>query len=148
MLNKQSIKTYKSENARHYLIKVLTFFAWMSYIFFTASFIFFLSARMSTRKTRVLLSSIFFIADSVVRGQCRIWYWSSLFLPGALMRGYLGFLSFFNVLGRWKVTFVLILFDFFLKVDPDLTTLAALIAWALGSFFLAKSTANEVSELR
>jgi hypothetical protein len=83
-----------------YLIKVLTFFAWMSYIFLTAALIFFLSALRSTMKTRVLLSSIFFIADSVVRGYFRIWYWSSLFLPGALTLGYFGSLGFFSVFGR------------------------------------------------
>jgi hypothetical protein len=83
-----------------YLIRVLTFFAWMSYIFLTAALIFFLSALRSTMKTRVLLSSIFFIADSVVRGYFRVWYWSSLFLPGALTLGYLGSLGFFRVFGR------------------------------------------------
>jgi hypothetical protein len=34
---------------------------------------------------RMSLSSIFFIADSVARGYFRIWCWSSLFLPGALI---------------------------------------------------------------
>jgi hypothetical protein len=83
-----------------YLIRVLTFFAWMSYIFLTAALIFFLSALRSTMKTRVLLSSIFFIADSVVRGYFRIWYWSSLFLPGALTLRYFGSLGFLKVFGR------------------------------------------------
>lgn len=69
------------QETRDYLIKVLTFLAWISYIFLTASFIF-LSARMSTMKTKVLLSSIFFMADSVVKGNFRIWYWSNLFLGG------------------------------------------------------------------
>lgn len=102
---------------------MLTFFAWMSYIFLTAALIFFLSALMSTMKTRVLLSSIFFIADSVVRGYLRIWYWSSLFLPGALILGYLGSLGFLRVFGRWNVTDVRIFLAFVLVV-PDLTALA------------------------
>lgn len=137
----RTILVWRTAQQEIYLINVLIFFVWMSYIFFTASFIFFLSALRSTMKTRVLLSSIFFIADSVVRGYLRMAYWSSLFLPGALTRGYLGFLSFFKVLGRWNVTFVLIFCDFFLEVDPDLTALAALTAWALGSVFLVESPA-------
>ncbi|CDP16331.1 unnamed protein product [Coffea canephora] len=48
------------------------------------------------------------------------------------MRGYFGFPSFFNVLGRWKVTLVRIFLAFFLKVVPDLTNLATL---AIGCYF-------------
>ena len=40
----------------------------MSYNFLTADLIWCLLALMSQMKTRVLLSSIFFMADSVVRG--------------------------------------------------------------------------------
>ena len=36
------------------------------------------------RRTRVLLSSIFFMADSVVRGNFMIWKASSFWLGGAL----------------------------------------------------------------
>lgn len=117
----------------------------MSYIFFTASLIFFLSARMSTMKTKVLLSSIFFIADSVVKGYLRIWYWSNLFRGVTLIRGYLGFLSFFNVFGRWNVTDVLIFLAFFLNVGPDFTALAVFKAWALGSAFLVLSAEGKRS---
>lgn len=51
-----------------YLINVLTLATSMSYSFFTACLIWCLFALTSTMKTRVLLSSIFFIADSVVKG--------------------------------------------------------------------------------
>merc|ERR1711970_181115 len=47
---------------------VFTFWMSTSYIFFTAARIWGLLAWMSTMKTRVLLSSIFFMADSVVNG--------------------------------------------------------------------------------
>lgn len=52
------------------------------------------------------------------------------------MRGYLGFLSFFNVLGRWKVTLVRIFLAFFLKVAPDFTAFATFAAWVFASAFL------------
>ena len=76
IISKETSTGNLAKDARqiNYLIRVLTFFAWMSYIFLTAALIFFLSALRSTMKTRVLLSSIFFIADSVVRGYLRIWY--------------------------------------------------------------------------
>lgn len=119
-----------------YLIRVLTFLVCMSYIFLTAALIFFLSARMSTMKTRVLLSSIFFIALSVVNGYLSIWKWSSLHLPGALMRGYLGFLGLDKVFGLWNVTDVRIFLIFFAD-NPAFTALAVFKAWALGSAFLA-----------
>jgi len=50
----------------------LTFAVLISYILRTASVIWRLFARTSTMKTSVLLSSIFFIADSVVSGYLRI----------------------------------------------------------------------------
>ena len=45
-----------------------TFEMLMSYSFLTADLIWCLFALMSQMKTRVLLSSIFFMADSVVKG--------------------------------------------------------------------------------
>lgn len=60
------------------------------------------------------------------------------------MRGYLGFLSFFNVFGRWKVTDVLIFFAFFLNVGPDFTALAVFEACAFGSDFFVLSAAFSV----
>lgn len=51
-----------------YLTNVLTFATSMSYNFLTASLTCGLFDLLSTMNTRVLLSSIFFMADSVVRG--------------------------------------------------------------------------------
>ena len=53
-------------------MRVLIFSVWMSYMRLTASLICFFVDLASTMKTRVLLSSIFFMADSVVRGNLRI----------------------------------------------------------------------------
>jgi len=49
---------------------------WISYSWRTASLIWRLLAEMSTMKTRVLLSSIFFMADSVVSGYLMVRYLS------------------------------------------------------------------------
>merc|ERR1712025_1158212 len=62
-----------------------------------------LVARTSTMKTRVLLSSIFFMADSVVSGYFRMQYWSSLLVLGIDLRGYLGSRALMRVFGLWKV---------------------------------------------
>ena len=51
-----------------YLMRVLTLEASISYNFFTEALICGLLALTSTINTSVLLSSIFFIADSVVKG--------------------------------------------------------------------------------
>lgn len=53
--------------------------------------------------TSMLLSSVFFMADLVVRGNLLMAQWSSLFLLGALFPGYLGCLRNCSVLGfgRW-----------------------------------------------
>lgn len=51
-----------------YLIRVLTFATSISYNFLTACLIWCLFALTSTMNTSVLLSSIFFMADSVVKG--------------------------------------------------------------------------------
>jgi hypothetical protein len=59
-------------STRAHRISVLTFAVLISYILRTASVIWRLFARTSTMKTSVLLSSIFFIADSVVSGYLRI----------------------------------------------------------------------------
>jgi hypothetical protein len=76
---------------------------------------------MSTMKTRVLCSSIFFIADSVFRGlgvcyevhgmgkgrgahDTIVRNWSSRGAWGTLFRGYLGSRGRRRVLGRWKDT--------------------------------------------
>merc|ERR1719446_654829 len=93
-------------------MSVLTFAHWTSYIAFTASLIFSLVARMSTRKTKVLISSIFFMADSVVRGHFMIAYLSILFRRCTDFRGYFGSRLLMSVLGKKKCTFVRTL-DFF-----------------------------------
>merc|ERR1719324_1735345 len=84
-------------------ISVLTLAVLISYIRRTASVICRLLARVSTMKTRVLLSSIFFMADSVVSGYLRIWYWSSLFSFGTDRRENLGLRSSRSVFGRWNL---------------------------------------------
>ena len=56
--------------------------------------------------TSVLLSSIFFMALSVVSGCLMMLYWSSLGRLGMLLRGYLGRRMRLRVLGRWKWTVV------------------------------------------
>ena len=80
----------------------LTFLHLMSYIPLTADLIFALVARTSTMNTSVLLSSIFFIADSVVSGNLRIWYESSLLTRGTERREYFGLRSRRSVFGRWN----------------------------------------------
>ena len=87
-----------------YLISVLTLETSISYSFLTAALIWGLFARMSTINTRVLLSSIFFMADSVVRGCLMMAKWSSLLILGADRRGYFGFRVRLRVLGRWNCT--------------------------------------------
>ena len=59
-------------------MRVLTLATSMLYNFLTACLIIGLFARLSTIKTKVLLSSIFFMADSVVRGYLIKAYWSNL----------------------------------------------------------------------
>ena len=89
------------------LISVFTLAVWMSYILNTASLTFCLVARTSTMKTRVLLSSIFFMADSVVSGYFNTPNWSSLLVAGTDLRGYFGARFSCSVFGRWNVTFVM-----------------------------------------
>lgn len=85
-----------------YLMRVLTLAAVISYNFFTASLICFLLAVSPTMKTKVLLSSIFFIADSVVRGNLMISYALEV-SPDFIDAGRtLGFLANLRVLGLKK----------------------------------------------
>merc|ERR1712216_917580 len=83
-------------------IKVLIFWVSMSYIFLIASLIWTLLARTSTMKTRVLFSSIFFIADSVVSGYFRIWYLSRRLGLARYLRGYFGSRALERVFGLWN----------------------------------------------
>ena len=81
-------------------MRVLTLAVLISYIRRTASVICRLFARVSTMKTRVLLSSIFFIADSVVSGYLRMAYWSSGLTFGTDLRENFGLRSRRSVFGR------------------------------------------------
>merc|ERR1719191_722796 len=83
-------------------MSVLTFAHCTSYIDFTASFIFCFVARMSTRNTRVLISSIFFIADSVVSGLLMIANLSNLSKRLTDFEGYFGSRFLMSVLGLKK----------------------------------------------
>ena len=67
MVGKLKFST-KINEMHPYLTNVLTFATSMSYNFLTASLTCGLFDLLSTMNTRVLLSSIFFMADSVVRG--------------------------------------------------------------------------------
>merc|ERR1711990_790412 len=103
----------------------------MSYIFLIASLICTLLARTSTMKTRVLFSSIFFMADSVVRGNFRIWYRSRRLGLARYLRGYLPSRGLERVFGRWKRMLVRI---FLVTVfTPLVIPLAAVLALALAS---------------
>jgi hypothetical protein len=83
-------------------------------------------------KTSVLLSSIFFIALSVVSGNLSTEKWSSLFARGADRRGYLGCRLVWRVLGRKKCTLVRMAI---LEVlcTPLLTASAAFFALAVAA---------------
>lgn len=86
-----------------YLISVFTLTQSTSYNFFKASLICLLLALTSQIKTRVLFSSIFFIALSVLRGWIITLWWSSRASWGTDLRGYLGVRESWRVLGRWNV---------------------------------------------
>merc|ERR1711935_239059 len=109
------------------LMSVLTLAVLISYMRRTASVICRLFARVSTMKTRVLLSSIFFIADSVVSGDFRIWYWSSLLTRGTERREYLGSRCSTSVFGRWNLVDLRIFLDL-LDLVPVASAFAAFLA--------------------
>merc|ERR1719444_550522 len=88
------------------LISVFTLAHLTSYIWRTASLMFSLLALMSTKKTRVLISSIFFMADSVVTGHWMMRYLSFLSRLATDLMGYLGSRFLVRVFGRKKCTFV------------------------------------------
>ena len=111
-------------------MSVLTLAVLISYMRRTASVICRLFARMSTMKTSVLLSSIFFIADSVVSGYLRIAYWSSGLTFGTDLREYLGLRSSRRVFGRW---------NFVLNRFATLDCLAPAPASALAAFLAASA---------
>jgi len=90
------------------VIKVLTFSASTWYILLTASLICFLLALTSQIKTRVLSSSIFFMADSVLSGNLRMLYWSTELTFGTETLGYFGLRARRRVFGLLKEVEVII----------------------------------------
>merc|ERR1719221_163088 len=87
-------------------MSVFTFAHLTSYICRTASLMFNFVALMSTKKTRVLISSIFFMADSVVTGHWMILYLSLRSRLSTDRLGYFGALFEIRVFGRKKCTLV------------------------------------------
>ena len=99
--------------------------------FFTACVTWCLSALTSTMNTSVsLFSSVFFVADSVVRGNWMMAWWSGWFLLGALFQGYLGCLRSCGVFGGRKVGDVRVFF-FSVAVDTFQFCLFAFKAFTL-----------------
>ena len=72
------------------LIRVMMLAMSVSQSFFIACLIWCLLALTSTGNSSVVLSSIFLMVDSVMRGNLMMAEWSSLFLLGVLFWGYLG----------------------------------------------------------
>merc|ERR1719517_374570 len=87
-------------------MRVFTFAHFTSYIWRTASLIFSFVALMSTKKTSVLISSIFFMADSVVTGHWMILYLSINGRLSTDLRGYFGSRFLIRVFGLKKCMFV------------------------------------------
>lgn len=85
------------------LKRVLTLATPVSQNFFTSCLIWCLLASASTMNTSVLFSFIFFMVDSVVRGNLMMRQWSSLFLLCMLFGGDLGCLWSSRVLGPWRM---------------------------------------------
>merc|ERR1719482_138641 len=109
-------------------MRVLTLAHCTSYIDLTASLIFSLVALMSTIKTSVLISSIFFMADSVVNGNLMIANLSILAMPETDFLVYLGSRFFSSVLGLKKCTF--------LRTFDDLRDTACLTTFETFAAFL------------
>merc|ERR1719223_1609492 len=92
---------------------------------------------MSTRNTRVLISSIFFMADSVVTGHWIMRYLSILSRHSVDLRGYFGSRGFWRVFGRKKWTDVRTLRT--LRVTAPLTALETFEAFFPPSFLGASA---------
>merc|ERR1719330_2169289 len=103
-------------------MSVFTFAALTSYMACTASRMLILVALTSTMKTRVLTSSIFFMADSVVTGYWMMRYLSILERISVDLLGYFGSRLLFRVLGLKKCTFILTFLC--LRATEPLTALA------------------------
>lgn len=118
--------TNNSINATH-RINVFTLAALMPYSLLTACLIWFLLLVISTMKTKVLLSSIFFMADSVVNGNLITLYESFFGAPAATFATF-GFLASLRVFGLKKCVFVWTLVAFLPL--PFFRAFAALLALA------------------
>merc|ERR1719159_1210926 len=125
-------------------MSVFTFAHWTSYNCFTASLIFGLVALISTMKTRVLISSIFFMADSVVTGCWMMRYLSIFGLVSTDFLGYFGSRFFASVFGRKKCTFVRTLRVFL--VTASFTAFAVIAAFfsPLGAIAAKQSRLTQV----
>jgi hypothetical protein len=75
------------------------------------------------------------MADSVVNGNFRIWYWSSLLTRGTERRRYLGLRSRRSVFGLWNFGLKYTLVDFFV-LEPTARVLAAFFALSAGALAL------------
>ena len=100
MITKVISQRENEESESTHRMRVLIFAAWTSYSFFTASLICLLFDLMSTMKTNVLCSSIFFIALSVFKGLTIVRNWSMRGAWLTLFLGYLGSRGRRRVLGR------------------------------------------------
>jgi hypothetical protein len=118
-------------------IKVLILRVSTSYNFLTASLICLLLLFKSTMNTKVLCSSIFFMAVSVFKGCWMVLNWSILGKWLTDFRGYLGARARARVLGRWKETEVRTL-----RTEVELVPLRA--ALALTSAGLAAAAVTEL----
>merc|ERR1719150_1536802 len=114
-------------------MSVFTFAAFTSYMAWTASLMLILVDFTSTMNTSVLISSIFFMADSVVTGYWMMRYLSILGRTSTDLLGYFGSRFLLRVLGRKKCTLVLTLLCF-LDTEP-FTALATLAAFFAPPFF-------------
>ena len=86
------------------LIRVMTLAMSASQSFFITCLSWCLLAWTATVNSSVVGSSVFFMVDSVMRGNLMMAERSSLFLLGVLFRGYLGCLLSHSVLGCLKVS--------------------------------------------
>lgn len=98
--NRPSLWVAQATLQRTYLTSVLILTVSTSYNFFSASLICRLFAFTSQMNTKVLFSSIFFIADSVFRGWMITLWWSRRGSWGTDLRGNLGERESCSVLGR------------------------------------------------
>merc|ERR1719254_214591 len=110
-------------------MSVFTFAHFTSYNSFTASLIRTFVALMSTKNTSVLISSIFFMADSVVTGHWMMRYLSIRSRVSTDFIGYFGSRFLIKVFGLKKCTLVRVFFTFLVTAPfTAFATLPALFA--------------------